>query len=352
MVISVSIRRFSVQTQAIYSELLEQLQIAELEGSMEQQGSFVKRTIKGNPYWYLRRRIGERINERYLGPETPELLQRIEKLKTEVKLAKNAARQRRDLIRKLRFEGYPVTDRRTGRVLEELARAGVFRLNGTLIGTHAFRCYAAALGIRLKEQFASTRDVDIAQDTSVSLGVTETADPKLGDALARAEKFVAIPALDLKSASTSWQTEDKSLRVDVLTPLIGKPRKGTVELPSLGAKAKPVRFLDFLLSENMPAAVLTGSGVLVRVPVPERYALHKLLVARYRPTGERDKSRKDLAQARILIEALLEDRPDDVGDAWDELVTHGKNWKGEAIKSIKQLPEDLKEKLQSLLGTG
>lgn len=344
------LQRFGIQAQAIYSELLEQLQVAELEGLTEREGSFVKRTIKGNAYWYLRRRVGERIDERYIGPDTPALLRQMEKLKSEARAAKTAARQRRDLIRTLRSEGYPVTDRRTGRVLEELARAGVFRLNGVLIGTHAFRCYAAALGIRLKGQFTATQDVDIAQDASISLGISETADPKLGEALARADKFIEIPALERKNASTSWQTADKSIRVDVLTPLKGKPRKGSVDLPALGAKARPIRFLDFLLAETMPAAVLTGAGVLVRVPLPERYALHKLIIAQYRHAGSRDKARKDLAQAGILIEALLDDRPDDLGDAWADLAKRGEKWQTEALKSIRQLSKELAEQLGSVCG--
>lgn len=350
MVTPVPLPRFGIQTQAVYSELLEQLQVAELEGLMEREGSFVKRIIKGNPYWYLRRRIGERIDERYIGPETPELLGQLEKLKSDARAAKAAAKQRRELIRTLRAEGYPVTDRRTGRVLEELARAGVFRLHGVLIGTHAFRCYAAALGIRLKGQLAATRDVDIAQDASVSLGVRETADPKLGEALARADKFIEIPALDRKDHATSWQTTDKSLRVDVLTPLKGKPRRGTADLPALGAKARAVRFLDFLLADTMPAAVLTGAGVLVRVPLPERYALHKLIVARYRHAGTRDKARKDLAQAGILIEALLEDRPEDLADAWDDLKERGKKWQSEALKSVRQLSTEVAERMASACG--
>ncbi len=338
-----NIQRYSVQIQAVYSELVELLQIAEIEGLMDQEGSFVKRTIKGNPYWYLRRRIGNRIHERYIGPETIELLSQMKKLKTQAMEAKNVAKRRRALIRQLRSAGYPMTDRRTGRVLEELALAGVFRLNGTLVGTHAFRCYPALLGVRLEQQLALTGDVDIAQDTSVSLGVTDTADPQLGEALVKAEKFVEIPALNPKSPPTSWRTTDQELRVDVLAPLVGKSRRVALELPSLGAHAKPLRFLDFLLADTMRAAVLTGSGVLVRVPTPERYALHKLIIAQRRNTTARDKAQKDLAQAQTLLEVLLEDRPDDVKDAWADLVDRGRKWKSEAMKSVRRLPKPLQE---------
>ena len=55
--------------------------------------------------------------------------------------------------------------------------------------------------------------------------------------------------------------------------------------------------------------VLSPYGVvLVRVPVPERYAIHKLVVSRLR-TKTTSKPEKDLRQAATLIEALVERFP-------------------------------------------
>ena len=338
-----AVQRFSLQGQAVYSELLERLQLAELQQLSEQEGSFVRRLVRGNPYWYLRRRIGARINERYIGPESPELLDQIEALKIRSQEANEAARGRRDLIRTLRSHGYLVTERRTGRVIEELARAGVFRLNGVLVGTHAFRCYSGLMGIRLGHAHAQTGDVDIARDASVSVGIHEATDPAIGEALAKAERFVEIPELDPKNPSTGWQTTDRALRVDMLTPLVGKPREGSVELPEFGTHATALRFLDYLLAETVRAAVLTGSGVLVRVPTPERFALHKLIVAQRRGSSARDKTTKDLIQAETLIEAMIEDRLDDLSDAWSDLTARGEKWRTAAMKSVRRLPEVLQE---------
>jgi hypothetical protein len=97
------------------------------------------------------------------------------------------------------------------------------------------------------------------------------------------------------------------------------------------------------LVETVRAAVLTGSGVLVRIPTPERYALHKLIVAQRRAATSRDKSKKDIAQAETLIEALLEDRPDDLLDAWSDLIGRGKKWKTEAMKSVQILPKRIRK---------
>ena len=42
------------------------------------------------------------------------------------------------------------------------------------------------------------------------------------------------------------------------------------------ANAAPVRYLDYVLEDAQPAAVVNGGGVLVRVPSPARFAIHKL----------------------------------------------------------------------------
>jgi hypothetical protein len=47
----------------------------------------------------------------------------------------------------LRVRGVPRIDATTRQVVQALARAGVFRLRGVLVGTQAFRLYPLALGV-------------------------------------------------------------------------------------------------------------------------------------------------------------------------------------------------------------
>ena len=340
--------RTTLQSQATYSELLESLRVAELESLSVLEGSLTRREIRGRAYWYVRRRVGDRIAEHYMGPETDELLQRLDQVRADVADAKQAAQNRRALIRMLRADGYLTTDRRNGKILEELAAAGVFRLEGCLVGTHAFRCYGAVLGVRFGKQLAITNDVDLAHAASLVLGVTGTAEPALGEALARAERFVRVPELDPRHPSTSWRTTVE-IRVDVLTPLVGRGKEGPVELKTLGSHATALRFLDFLVHETIPAVVLTGSGVLVRVPTPERFALHKLIVSQRRDRSERLKATKDIGQARVLLEVLLEDEPGNVADAWADLASRGKRWVQAARAGAEQLPGELVERLSSVI---
>lgn len=69
-----------------------------------------------------------------------------------------------------------------------------------------------------------------------------------------------------------------------------------------------------------------GAGILVRVPTPARFALHKLIVAQERGASLATKAAKDLAQAEAVLSLLLEDRPADVRGAWRALVNRGAGW--------------------------
>lgn len=67
------------------------------------------------------------------------------------------------LARVLRAEGLIATDRDTGSLLLACARAGVFRLGGTLVGTAAFALYQGELGVRFDaEELAQTGDIEFA----------------------------------------------------------------------------------------------------------------------------------------------------------------------------------------------
>ena len=340
---------YPTQLQAIYSELLSRVRQAELEGLINHEGAFAAKEVKGNRYWYFRRRLAGKIVERYIGPETEDLLQRIEQQKAQVEDAKAAAQARRELTRNLRAGGYPTPDMRTGRLLEALAAAGVFRLHGCLVGTHAFRCYPTMLGVRLPETLALTTDIDVAQFARISVAIGDRIEPAFEKALAEVERFTALPSLDHRSPSYRWRTADRSLEVELLTPMVGPDSDDLVELPSLGAHARPLRFLDYLIEKFEPAVVLHGSGVLVNVPRPERYALHKLIISQRRAGVDRSKVLKDIEQAAALIRVLGGDSPDELGNAWAKLIAHGPKWRGYAESAIKRLPDDAQQKMHDLI---
>jgi hypothetical protein len=101
-------------------------------------------------------------------------------------------------------------------------------------------------------------------------------------------------------------------------------------MPALGgASADPLRFLDFLIRDPVRTVLLHKSGVPVIVPAPERYAMHKLIVAsRRHADGQSGQKRdKDIRQATLLFEALLQTRrPSDVALVYNEAWERGQAW--------------------------
>jgi hypothetical protein len=87
--------------------------------------------------------------------------------------------------------------------------------------------------------------------------------------------------------------------------------------------AQPLPVLDFLIEAPERGAIVDGTPVLVNVPAPARFALHKLAVARSRPLAGQTKADKDLLQAGALLEVLFDDRPGDVDLAWQALGARG-----------------------------
>ncbi|WP_450088450.1 GSU2403 family nucleotidyltransferase fold protein [Rhizobium terrae] len=93
---------------------------------------------------------------------------------------KSDFKARRKFVSTLTREaGLIAADRFTGDIVQALAKAGLFRLRGVLIGTVAFQCYSAYLGIRLPSAAILTGDADLAQDFAISAEVADSLPPSL-----------------------------------------------------------------------------------------------------------------------------------------------------------------------------
>ena len=104
---------------------------------------------------------------------------------------------------------------------------------------------------------------------------------------------------------------------------------------ALGVNLQPLRFLEFILEDVDQAAIVSAVGsVLVNVPDPARYALHKMLVHVERRARNATKARKDLKQAAALVEALTEFRGDALLALWNDLLARGPGWRERARKGI------------------
>jgi hypothetical protein len=321
----------------MYAELVERAATARFAADFPAEGGFVAQTQKDRRYWYFQERDVEgKRRQRYLGPETPELLSRVEAHRA----FKDDLRERRQLVSVLRRAGMPAPHTIAGDVLAALADAGVFRLRAVVVGTVAYQAYSGLLGMRLTGANTVTSDLDIAQFRTVSVALGDAVDVPFEAILRHVDPgFRAIPARSDPRRATQYALGDR-FRVDVLAPNTGRERDAPLSLPALRTDAQPLRFLDFLIFEEEPAVALHDAGVLVNVPAPERYALHKLLVSQLRLETRQGhaKAPKDLAQAAALIETLGAARPRRLEERWRELSERGRAWRKRAQTAAELLP--------------
>jgi hypothetical protein len=324
-------QRHSPTGQAAYHDLVSLLLD---EAISEIRGQPTRRKRNNRFYWYDRFRVGSAIKEHYLGEDSEALHQRIAK-HAELKAERSSRlAQRRRLVRLLRSERYLGMDGATGSLVAALAKAGVFRLGGVLVGTNAFRIYEGELGLQLSfDQMATTHDIDIASFEKLSLALGESMLPSIDEILADFE-FAPVPGLDAGKIWRWRQARGESL-VEFLTPSF-RDEEDIRELPTLGVSAQSLHHLDYLIAHPVSAAAIYRDGILVRIPRPERFAIHKLIVADRRRDGpESIKSRKDRMQAELLIAILAEDRPGDLAQAYADAMERGPRWRERLSRSLR-----------------
>lgn len=347
--------RLPEAVQTLYAELLELTIHAEAESALlgAPQGTFVAKNVKGGTYWYLQRMEGDRKRQIYLGRESPALLAWIDEVRRARSLSAGDEAQRSKLCSMLAAGGAATERAAVGKILHLLAESGLFRMGGVLVGTQAFGICGNMLGVRFDKQTLRTEDVDLAQDRAIGIALSqETAPVDVARSLTGAGLgFFAVPSLDPRQPSTSFKIRGRELRVDFLTSLVGEDSEAPVFLPSLGVSAHPLRLLDFLIESPAQAVVAAGAGILVNVPDPARYALHKLWISSRRSVSEQTKAAKDLWQAAALLEILLEDRPGDLLVAWDAL---GRDASAPAavLLAARRLEPALRDRLQDVLPAG
>src|ERR1700743_1356765 len=67
--------------QTAYAELLERTETAAFGEAFPEDGGFVAKTVRGKRYWYFQTGKGENRTQRYVGPESADLLERIRRHK-------------------------------------------------------------------------------------------------------------------------------------------------------------------------------------------------------------------------------------------------------------------------------
>jgi hypothetical protein len=317
-------RELSLSAQTAYAQLLDAGLAAEHARSLaDLPGSFNAKTMGGRKYWYYQYyEPSGKLRQVYVGPDG-DPVQRL----MQQRARPSAAAALESLARAalaLGCAGIPV---RQFRVLRRLADYGFFQAGGVLIGTHAFLAYGNMLGVRWGGQ-DRTQDIDFAHaGKSVSVLLPTDIEVRTDDAIESLQMgFLPVAGLDEKSGGTYLIPSEPEFRLDFLTPM---HRGGDAPFvhPKLHITMQPLPFMEYPLAALEQAIVPCTSGaVLVNVPNPARFALHKLVVYGERRTSFRAKSAKDLAQAAHLLAYLGEHRAPELKEARDDLLSRGRKW--------------------------
>jgi hypothetical protein len=321
----------SLNIQTLYADLAQSITF-----STTLPGSVFTQTIRGKPYLYAAEKHGAVRITRYLGlAEDPETTERAENIRR----AAQDAKGRRTTVSMLKRAGLPAPTIAMGRLIEAIAKAGLFNNGIVLVGTAAYQIYPAIVGAVLSTAALTTQDADLAV---ASLAVApDMKGESLLDVIKRADpSFIPQPSLDPRTPPWRFRS-GAGLEIEVVTRHRTRAdEEHPVVIPGLRCSAQPLRYLEFLIADPIPAVALYGAGVPVTVPQPARYGVHKLIVAQVRQQGSA-KREKDLIQARELIAALETSHPGAVKDALENARQRGRKWKAAVDRSLREIGLDL-----------
>ena len=307
-------RHLSNTVQTAYSTLLQKARDSRF-ARLSAVG-FTKKTLRDKVYWYCQYTdISGARKQRYFGQDSEELRRRMDEIAGEQDGYSTILAERKRLVSMIIAGGGPSERGRPAKILEKLSDAGVFDAGGVLIGSFAYSCYGPLLGVVFDEQMRKTEDMDVACDRSIEIGVAHD----LKGEIASAAPDMAKPRQINPWVPPYEMIAPDGFKIEFLTTKESPSERAPIRIDSLGINAQPLDFMDYLVRDPVQAVVLYSAGIIVNVPDPGRFALHKLAVSQLRPAGLSEKRRKDIAQAESLIEALMDQNPGALILAADEM---------------------------------
>ena len=281
-------------------------------------GTLKKRTQSGNQYWvreYIR--ADGRKTDEYIGAVNAIDENTVTQIEEEIELARKLARSSGNL----RLFGFQRIDRKPAAVIETLHNKGLFEAGLTLVGSHAYGGLLNELGV-ISAGY-KTEDIDLARARPLAIALPD------GVSLETLLKetglnFIPVPGMPAHRPSASFKLPGaETLAVDLLVP--GNKTGEILAVKELAAYAQAIPLLDFLVAEPTESIVLSPNQVIpVTLPSPERFLIHKLFSSQSRRKSDRDKVRKDLAQAAVLSAAIEEETPGRIADVFREMPASGK----------------------------
>jgi hypothetical protein len=323
----------SAAAQTAYANLATAARQAELNRSVAQvPGGFSKKTVKSKVYWYWQAKLpGGKLQQVYVGPDdetTREIIRRHDD-----PVAKAAQLQLERLSQAAVALGCYEVIRKHARVLARLAQYGLFRAGGILVGTHAYLAYQNHFGIRWGAADV-TVDLDFAHPgKNIALALPATLEVDVPSAI----DSLKMGFMPVNSGTRYVKEDEPDFDLDFLTST-HRGGDAPISIPALNLTLQPLKFMEYPMQDPMQIVLPAYNGPIVaNVPRPQRYALAKLLVHGERKSKDPTKSLKDLDQAAALIDYLSRNEPEELQEAWDDLLARGPGWRSRAGKALAAL---------------
>lgn len=330
------IQRVGGETMVLYADLLERLNVFEAIRSVASlPGEFITKKIKGALYHYYQATLpGSRV-QFYLGRDDDNMQRLIAERNKGREPTYTDQRLFQQLAAQIIAGGVTAVPAEIARVVNCMANSAVFKVGGVLVGSVALNILATHLGVHLQESLRTTQDVDIASPLRVKMAVPDMKADVPASIESLRMGFFPVPRLSNKEPSTSYAIRGKTLRIDLLTPMRSENNKPVI-IQRFNAAAQPLKYLDYLLENPVNAAMISGIPCLVKVPQPVRFAFHKLIISQERDVSSAGKKKKDVLQAKALLEILREDMPAEIEKAKAEIFKKSGSWIKNLRKACKE----------------
>jgi hypothetical protein len=320
--------------QAAYAELFDAARAQDLHRSVSDlNGSFASKVVKGRRYWYFQfRDIDGGVRQIYAGPDSEGLQALI------ARTGRQPARGVAPMAKAAAALGGARVVPAHFRIIRRLAEYGFFNAGGVLVGTHAFLAMGNMLGVSWSDS-TGTQDVDFAHPgRNISIALPSTIKIDVHAAIeSLAMGLLPITSFAGNAGATYINPSRPDFRVDFLT-MLHRGGNAPVVIPNLNIALQPLKFMEFSMEHPVQMVVFCDEGaVMVNAPIPARYAVHKLIVWGERGKSFRTKSNKDLRQAAALISYFAHHQPEELVQAWLDMVARGKGWEKRAREGLRAL---------------
>lgn len=316
-------QEFSLAAQTAYAGLDGAARQWDLHrGVSDVPGGFAKKTVAGREYWYHQMKDANgKVLQTYVGPDDEPTRKVVASHGDPQKLLAHAHLVR--LAKSAIALGCADIPPKHARVIGRLADAGLFSAGGILVGTHAFLAYQNMFGVRW-ESGAATLDLDFAHaGRNLSLALPSNLKIDTPEAI-ESLQMGFIP----NAAKTSYRKSDEpDFDLDFLTSR-GRGGDANIYIKNLNLTLQPLRFMELSLEDPIRATLLARNGpIVVNLPQPERYTLHKMMVSGERAQAQRVKAKKDLLQAAALLAYLLKNDLASLREQWAHIHARGLAWR-------------------------